>query len=103
MSERHETINTMTTCEPCALREAGDTAQAETYESIRQQRLLLSFLNDAGDSVAMIASELRGCHDCMGRIAASYLTMTAESLCAMFGRENAIAAVQKGLLEDLDG
>jgi hypothetical protein len=84
----------MTTCEPCALREAGDTARVEEIESIRAQRLLLAYLNDADDAQGQIVTELGGCHDCIGRLAATYLGMAAGSLIHITGSTD--AAISKG-------
>jgi hypothetical protein len=93
----------MTTCEPCALRDAGDTARAEAIEAIRAQRLILAFLNGADDHVGLIASELRDCHDCTGRLAAHYLGTTAQSLLHMTGSvDAAMNAIEHTLMEDID-
>lgn len=89
-------------CEPCALRDAGKDGEAEEAESIRTQRLLLAFLRGQSEAVAQIASEVRACRDCMGRLAARYLSMTAGALAHICGdAEKAAVAVEKGLLEDL--
>lgn len=94
----------MTDCEPCALREAGNMARAEAIEAIRTQRLVLSFLNGAEDAVGLIAAELGGCRDCIGRLAAGYLGMYATSLAHICGSvEGAVKATERVLLEDLDG
>ncbi|MCW1821434.1 MULTISPECIES: hypothetical protein [Mycolicibacterium] len=93
-----------TTCEPCAMRAAGKTSEAESAEMIRAQRLLLAFLNAQPDVQESIASEVRECRDCMGRLVATYLSMTAGALSqALGGTEIAARAVEQGLLEDLDG
>jgi hypothetical protein len=99
-------IADMTTCEPCALREAGDTARAEAIESIRSQRLVLAFLNGAEDAQGRIVSELGGCLACVWRLAATYLGNYAQALAHMAGDGGAEAAAQwieRGLMEDLDG
>lgn len=93
----------MTICEPCALRTAGRTADAESIEHIRAQRLLLAMLNGAADATSEIATELDGCRDCIGRLAALYLGMTAGCLVNMYGADGASKVIQQGLLEDLDG
>lgn len=92
-------------CEPCALRETGHTDRAETIEAIRAQRLVLSLLGGDPDAVALIAAELKSCHDCVVRLASMCLLMYANSLIHMAGGNSNEAAnwVQRGLLEDLDG
>lgn len=96
-------MEAMTTCEPCTLRAAGDTARAEAIESIRSQRLVLAVLNGASDAFREIHAELGGCQDCTGRLAAQYLTMTAQALVKVIGSvEAAIYGLERGLLQDLD-
>jgi hypothetical protein len=79
----------MTTCEPCALRDTGETGRADALESIRAQRLILAMLNGAPDAVEAISAELRGCQDCTGRLAAHYLGTTMASLVHITGSVNA--------------
>lgn len=94
----------MTTCEPCALRAAGSTAAADALEHTRGQRLLLAMLNGAEDATCEISTELHDCHDCIGRLAALYLGMTAGALVQLTGGSDAaVKWIERGLLEDLDG
>ena len=69
----------VTTCQPCAIREAGDTARAEAIKAIRAQRLLLAYLNSATLEVRLPPNS-GGCSDCKGRLAATYLGMYAGML-----------------------
>ena len=93
----------MTTCEPCALRQAGDTNRAEAIESIRTQRVMLSLLNGAPDAIAEILIEFGDCHDCTRRLAARYIFATAQCLVTMVGSPEAAArAVGNGLIGDID-
>ena len=90
-------------CEPCAVRAAGEDDRAEAIESIRSQRLVLDILNGAADATAEIFAEFGDCHECTVRLAARYLTMTAQSLVYITGSVGAAGkAVGRGLLEDLD-
>jgi len=75
----------MTTCEPCALREAGDTARAEAIEAIRAQRLVLATLNSADDAEDRITAEFGGCLQCVARLAAIYLGSYVTALTHMAG------------------
>ena len=94
----------MTTCEPCALREAGEADRAEAVESIRTQRLVLSVLNGLSDAAKEMVAELGGCRDCIARLAVRYLTVYATALTHMAGDSNAASEwIQCGLMEDLDG
>ena len=69
----------VTTSQPCAIREAGDTARAEVIKAIRAQRLLLAYLSSATLKVRL-PPELGSCSDCKGRLAATYLGMYAGML-----------------------
>jgi len=75
----------MTTCEPCALREAGDDDRAAAIESIRSQRLELAVLNGAEDASAEISDQLHGCLMCVSRLAVIYLFNYAEAQRHMAG------------------
>lgn len=89
-------------CEPCDLRDAGDAERADHLESVRGQRLLLAVLNGAPDAAEMIVGELRGCYDCISRLAAFYLGSTATTLTHLTGSVDAAAnAISCTLLEDL--
>lgn len=94
----------MTTCEPCALREAGDTARAEAIEAIRAQRLVLAMLNGAEDATDGITTEFGGCLQCIARLAAHYLGAYATALTHMAGGDADEAAkwIEHGLAEDID-
>ncbi|OBJ68608.1 hypothetical protein A5643_01415 [Mycobacterium sp. 1274756.6] len=71
--------------------------------AIRAQRLALAMLNGATDATSEIATELGGCLDCIARLAATYLGGYAAALSAYAGSpENAAAAIQQGLMRDLD-
>ena len=94
----------MTTCELCALREAGDTDRAEAIEAIRAQRLVLAILNGAEDATDGIATEFGGCRDCIARLAAHYLGNYTAALTHIAGGDANAAAkwVEHGLAEDID-
>jgi hypothetical protein len=93
------------TCEPCALREAGQEARAIEIEHVRSQRLALAVLNGAEDAQTEIATELSGCSDCLGRLVAIYLCNYTEALAHMAGDDRNAAAkwIERGLVADLDG
>ena len=92
----------MTTCEPCALRDTGESARAEQIEAVRTQRLLLAYLGEDDDAQRRIIMEMNGCRDCTGRLAARYLGMVAQSLRVIHGgAEGAMKAVADGLADDL--
>jgi hypothetical protein len=96
----------MTICEPCAMRDAGNTVAAETLEAIRAQRTILAVLDGVGDAVGEVARELHGCYDCAEHLAALYLDMYAATLARAAGSAEAAARwMERGLieLEDLDG
>ncbi|MGV0795648.1 hypothetical protein ABQF26_01685 [Mycolicibacterium elephantis] len=69
-------------------------------EAIRAQRLLIAFLNDDGEEVGKIATEVRQCQDCMGRLLAHYLGANAEMLSQISGsREGAAMAAEMALTD----
>jgi hypothetical protein len=98
-------IADMTTCEPCALLEAGDTARAEAIEAIRSQRIVLAMLNGAPDAADRVVTEVGGCPQCVARLAALYLGNYIGALIHMAGGDADAAAkwVEHGLAEDIDG
>jgi hypothetical protein len=97
-------VTGMTTCEPCALRAAGDTARAEAIEAIRAQRLVLAMLGGAEDAADGITTEFGGCLQCVARLAAHYLGNYVSALTHMAGGDANAAAkwIEHGLAEDID-
>ncbi|BBY52937.1 hypothetical protein H7J07_16700 [Mycobacterium koreense] len=91
-------------CEPCALRQAGNTTAADRIEAIRFQRLALAVVSGASlDAAGGIANEFGGCFDCVARAAASFLGSYVSAFTALAGgAESAAAAIEQGLMRDLD-
>lgn len=81
-------------CEPCALREQGQTERADIFEGIRVQRLMLAIVNGAPDAVGVIAAELGSCYDCMARLSAQLVVMNTELMARVVG---SVDNVKQGL------
>lgn len=91
------------TCEPCALRQAGDNDRADAIVAIGTQRIVLAMLNGSDDAVGAISAEFKGCVDCAARIAAMALGMCVQALAHMAGSADAAAQwIAHGLAKDLD-
>lgn len=91
----------MTACEACTA--ALGTKPDLVPDMINAQRLLLTVLNGDRDAVRLVAEEMNDCVDCRGRQLGLFLAMTAGLVTAVTGSlENAIKAVEDGLLADLD-
>jgi len=91
-------MNMETTCEPCALRAAGDTARADAIEAIRTQRLALAAVSDGTPSVEI------NCRACLLRLCEALLHLYSESLVLIAGgdRDAAARPIEHDLLTRLD-
>lgn len=89
----------MTTCEPCALRAAGDDSNALEHETIRAFRLLQGFIQNSSIT-AGISAEIAGCQDCTGRLASIYLGVSADLLLSRYGGDvqKAVAALDRAII-----
>lgn len=94
----------MTNCEPCGLREAGDTDGANRIEALRCQRLALTVMSGASiDAAEAIAAEYVGCFECVSRLAVMYLSSYTQAFSRLVGGYEAAAAlVEQALMRDLD-
>lgn len=101
---RRDVINLMTTnaCEPCALRDRGESDRAEGIETNRALRLLRAVVSANAEEQASIGMQLRDCGDCRDRIIPLYLGMLAGQLLAQTGNDAsaAVAWVDQRLAEN---
>lgn len=90
-----------TSCERCAAIAAG--ASQERTTAIYTNRMVLSVLNGAPDTTALIGAELGHCLACVSRLAAALLIMYAGTLAHYKGGlEPAAKAIEYALAQDLD-
>lgn len=90
-------------CEPCALRDRGESERAETIEAIRGQRLFLAMITGDEHAAFSASEEIGPCVDCLRRVITRFGTIAAGYLIHFQGSaDKAAEAVAHGLAQDLN-
>jgi hypothetical protein len=90
-----------TNCQHCAAIAAGESE--ERIAAIFTNRMVLSVLNGAPDTAAVIGAELGQCLPCVSRLSVALLIMYSATLAHYKGGlDQAAKAIEHALAQDLD-